>query len=51
MLKTSGQFFHIDFGHFLGNVKYKLGVRRERAPVFFTPDMAYVMRFYDKILK
>lgn len=33
----------IDFGHFLGNFKYKFGIRRERAAFVFTPEMAYVM--------
>jgi len=43
MLTTTGKFFHIDFGHFLGNFKKKLGVRRERAPFVFTPAMAYIL--------
>jgi hypothetical protein len=28
MVKQSGHFFHIDFGHFLGNFKYQFGVQR-----------------------
>jgi len=43
MVTKSGNFFHIDFGHFLGNIKKKFGVKRERAPFVFTPDLAYVM--------
>jgi len=43
MLTKSGKLFHIDFGHFLGNYKKKLGFKRERAPFVFTPDFAYVM--------
>ena len=43
MVAESGHLFHIDFGHFLGNFKYKLGIKRERAPFVFTPDMKYVM--------
>lgn len=43
MLRTDGAFFHIDFGHFLGNFKSKLGVNRERAPFRFTPAMAEVL--------
>lgn len=39
MLQRTGKFFHIDFGHFLGNFKSKLGVKRERAPFVFTPSM------------
>ena len=49
MVTTTGHFFHIDFGHFLGNVKYKHGIRREKAPFFFTADMAYVMQYSDKL--
>lgn len=28
MVKKSGHYFHIDFGHFLGNFKYQFGVSR-----------------------
>ena len=30
MLKKTGELFHIDFGHFLGNFKSKYGIKRER---------------------
>lgn len=43
MLQRSGKLFHIDFGHFLGNFKSKLGVKRERAPFVFTPSMLDAM--------
>ena len=43
MLTTSGNLFHIDFGHFLGHKKYFLGFNREPASFVFTPDFAYVM--------
>jgi hypothetical protein len=43
MVKTNGQYFHIDFGHFLGNVKYQFGIKRERTEFVFTPEMAEVM--------
>eukprot|EP00054_Salpingoeca_dolichothecata_P014194 m.79675 g.79675 ORF g.79675 m.79675 type:complete len:1630 (+) comp20870_c0_seq5:130-5019(+) len=43
MVTKDGHFFHIDFGHFLGNVKSKFGVKRERVPFVLTPDMVYVM--------
>lgn len=43
MLQRSGKFFHIDFGHFLGNFKSKLGVKRERAPFVFTSSMLDAM--------
>lgn len=42
MLKENGNFFHIDFGHFLGNYKSKFGIKREKAPFIFTPAMAHV---------
>jgi phosphatidylinositol-4,5-bisphosphate 3-kinase len=35
-----GNFFHIDFGHFLGNVKVKFGYKRERDPFVLTPEVA-----------
>lgn len=43
MVKRSGHYFHIDFGHFLGNFKYQFGVARERSAFVFTPEMAHVM--------
>jgi phosphatidylinositol kinase/protein kinase (PI-3 family) len=42
MISRKGHLFHIDFGHFLGNFKSKLGVKRERAPFKFTPQFAHV---------
>ena len=43
MMTKFGHYFHIDFGHILGNFKYKLGVKRERAPFVFTYAMKKVM--------
>jgi phosphatidylinositol kinase/protein kinase (PI-3 family) len=43
MVTQGGQLFHIDFGHFLGNIKKKFGFKRERAPFVLTPDFVYVM--------
>ncbi|MCQ2816448.1 MAG: hypothetical protein MJ252_04190 [archaeon] len=43
MLKTNGELFHIDFGHFLGHFKYKMGIKRERAPFVFTSQFQYVL--------
>lgn len=38
---VEGNFLHIDFGHFLGNVKEKFGIKRERDPFVLTPEIAY----------
>ncbi|XP_062522245.1 phosphatidylinositol 4,5-bisphosphate 3-kinase catalytic subunit gamma isoform-like isoform X2 [Corticium candelabrum] len=48
MLTTDGNLFHIDFGHFLGNVKYfrwlkHIEIKRERLPFVLTPDFVHVM--------
>lgn len=37
---VEGNFLHIDFGHFLGNLKQKFGINRERDPFVFTPEVA-----------
>lgn len=49
MLTDMGHLFHIDFGHFLGNFKTKLGFNRERAPFVFTGEMAQVMGGTDAV--
>lgn len=43
MLKPTGELFHIDFGHFLGHFKYKMGIKRERAPFVFTKQFQSVL--------
>ena len=43
MLKKNGELFHIDFGHFLGHVKYKMGIKREWAPFVFTAQFQDVL--------
>ena len=43
MVKKNGELFHIDFGHFLGHFKYKMGIKRERAPFVFTNQFKSVL--------
>ena len=43
MIKKTGHYFHIDFGHFLGNFKYQFGLARELTGFVFTPEMLEVM--------
>nr|XP_039271894.1 phosphatidylinositol 4,5-bisphosphate 3-kinase catalytic subunit gamma isoform-like isoform X1 [Styela clava] len=43
MVTTTGNLFHIDFGHFLGNTKRFYGIQRERVPFVLTPDFVHVM--------
>ncbi|XP_053331098.1 phosphatidylinositol 4,5-bisphosphate 3-kinase catalytic subunit delta isoform-like [Spea bombifrons] len=44
MIHESGQLFHIDFGHFLGHFKTKLGIKRERVPFVLTHDFVHVIQ-------
>ncbi|KAF0701276.1 Aste57867_8205 [Aphanomyces stellatus] len=43
MMTHGGRYFHIDFGHFLGHFKYQFGIKREKTPFVFTPEMAHVL--------
>lgn len=44
MVRTNGQLFHIDFGHFLGNFKHKFGIRRERVPMVLPSEFVEVIK-------
>ena len=37
------QIFHIDYGHFLGHIKKKYGIKRERVPFVLTEDFLKVI--------
>ncbi|KAF0030685.1 hypothetical protein F2P81_017416 [Scophthalmus maximus] len=41
MVRSTGQLFHIDFGHILGNFKSKFGIKRERVPFILTHDFIH----------
>lgn len=43
MIQKDGHFLHIDFGHFLGNFKVKMGYKRENAPFHFSPACHYAL--------
>eukprot|EP00043_Microstomoeca_roanoka_P011821 m.111667 g.111667 ORF g.111667 m.111667 type:complete len:1032 (-) comp15307_c1_seq1:217-3312(-) len=43
MVKQTGQLFHIDFGHFLGNWKSKFGIKRERVKFILVHDFVQVI--------
>ncbi|KAL3995265.1 Phosphatidylinositol 3- and 4-kinase family protein [Acanthocheilonema viteae] len=43
MLAKDGRLFHIDFGHFLGHHKKKLGINRDRVPFVLTDHFLCVI--------
>jgi len=50
MLKTdTGQFLHIDFGHFLGHGKIKAGFLRDREPFILSDELQYFLKYFGEI--
>jgi len=47
--KDTGQFFHIDFGHFLGHAKVKLGLTRDREPFILSEELQYFLKNFGEI--
>jgi hypothetical protein len=45
----TGKFFHIDFGHFLGHCKVKLGFKRDREPFILSNELMYFLRHFNQI--
>lgn len=41
--------FHIDFGHFLGHYKKKLGIARERVPFILTDEILMIINHGGKL--
>jgi phosphatidylinositol-4,5-bisphosphate 3-kinase len=44
MVQRDGHYFHVDFGHFLGNFKSKLGIQREKTPFHFSAACDYAIK-------
>lgn len=47
--KDTGQFFHIDFGHFLGHGKIKAGFLRDREPFILSEELQYFLKNFREI--
>jgi phosphatidylinositol kinase/protein kinase (PI-3 family) len=45
----TGKFFHIDFGHFLGHAKVKLGIKRDREPFILSPELRYFLQHFKAV--
>jgi phosphatidylinositol-4,5-bisphosphate 3-kinase len=48
MVQRDGHYFHVDFGHFLGNFKSKLGFQREKTPFHFSAACYYAIESAPK---
>jgi len=46
----TGKFFHIDFGHFLGHAKVKVGFTRDREPFIYSTEMNYFLVHFGDLL-
>jgi len=44
--KPSGRFFHIDFGHFLGHNKKKIGFTRDREPFIYSDELHHFLKYF-----
>jgi len=49
MQDASGTFFHIDFGHFLGHGKSKMGFKRDREPFILSNELHYFLKHFCEI--
>ena len=45
----TGTFFHIDFGHFLGHGKKKLGFSRDREPFILSNELHYFLKYFCQV--
>lgn len=47
--KLTGQFFHIDFGHFLDHCKSKLGIKRDREPFIYSTELHFLLINFKRL--
>lgn len=45
----TGRFFHIDFGHFLGDSKTKFGIVRDREPFIYSDELFYFLTKFQNV--
>jgi hypothetical protein len=50
MHNSTGKFFHIDFGHFLGHCKVKAGFTRDREPFIYSDELNYFLVHFGELL-
>ncbi len=49
MQDATGTFFHIDFGHFLGHGKSKMGFNRDREPFILSNELHFFLKHFCEI--